>query len=112
VPRRRRDAALREEIQEALVSIAKVLERIALKLDAARTSTAATPKKATPQKAKAPKKRKLRLSPKRRAALKMHGAYIGRLRSLTLAQKKKVRALRAAKGVRPAIALAKKLGKR
>ncbi len=52
---------------------------------------------------------KLRLSPGRRAALKLQGQYMGYIRSLRPREKTRVKALRAAKGVRPAIALAKKL---
>jgi hypothetical protein len=59
-----------------------------------------------------PRGRKLRLSPARRSALKLQGQYMGRLRSLKPRQKARVKALRAAKGVRPAIAFAKRLSNR
>jgi hypothetical protein len=53
--------------------------------------------------------RKLRLSPARRASLKLQGQYMGYLRGLGVRQKARVKALRTAKGIRPAIALARKL---
>jgi hypothetical protein len=56
-----------------------------------------------------PQKRKLKLSPKRRAALKLQGSYIGYLRNLQPRQKAQVKALRAEKGFRAAITFAKRL---
>ena len=56
--------------------------------------------------------RKLRLSPARRASLKLQGQYMGYLRGLGVRQKARVKALRTTKGVRPAIALARQLGQR
>ncbi len=58
-----------------------------------------------------PKGRKLKLTSKRRAALKIQGAYIGHMRNLKAAHKAKVKALRVAKGMRAAISLAKRLAK-
>jgi hypothetical protein len=55
--------------------------------------------------------RKLRLSPARRASLKLQGQYMGYLRGLSVRQKGQVKALRTSKGVRPAIALARKLAR-
>ncbi len=52
-----------------------------------------------------------KLSPRRRAALKLHGRYIGHMRLLKPRQKARVRAIRASKGVGPAIALARKLSR-
>jgi len=60
---------------------------------------------------RAPKKRKLKLSPERRAALMLQGSYIGHLRNLKPRQKAQVKALRAEKGMRAAIAMAKRLAK-
>jgi hypothetical protein len=51
----------------------------------------------------------LKLSPKRRAALKLQGQYMGYIRNLKPRQKARVKALKAKKGYRPAIALAKRL---
>ena len=56
--------------------------------------------------------RKLRLSPARRATLKLQGRYMGHLRNLKPGQKARVKALKSAKGFLPAITLAKKLSQR
>lgn len=53
--------------------------------------------------------RRLRLSPARRAALKLQGQYMGYVRGLRPRQKTQVKAERAANGLRAAISLAKKL---
>ena len=55
----------------------------------------------------APARRTLRLSPARKAALKLQGQYMGYLRNLKPKQKAEVKALREKKGIRPAIARAK-----
>ena len=49
------------------------------------------------------------LSPKRLAALKLHGAYIGHLRHLKPKQKAQVRAVKAKQGYEAAIAAARKV---
>ena len=54
-------------------------------------------------------RRSLKLSPRRRAALKLQGAYMGFMRQLGPRQKARVKALKAAKGFPAAIALAKRL---
>ena len=58
------------------------------------------------------KKRKLKLSPKRRAALKLQGSYMGYLRNLKPRQKAQVKAVRAKRGIRAAIAVAKRMVER
>ena len=55
--------------------------------------------------------RKLTLTPARRAALKLQGQYMGYLRNLKPRQKAEVKAVRETKGIGPAIAAAKRLGK-
>ena len=57
-------------------------------------------------------RRKLRISPARRRALKLQGRYLGYMRQLKLAQKARVKALKAKKGMRAAIAMARKLAGR
>ena len=52
------------------------------------------------------------ISPRRRAALKLQGAYMGFMRQLGPRQKARVKALKAAKGLPAAIALAKTLAAR
>ena len=54
-------------------------------------------------------RRSLKLSPQRRATLKLQGAYMGFMRQLGPRQKTRVKALKAAKGFPAAIALAKRL---
>lgn len=54
-------------------------------------------------------KRRLKLSPKRRAALKLQGQYMGHLRNLRPRQKARVKSVKAAKGYASAIRLAKKI---
>jgi hypothetical protein len=51
--------------------------------------------------------RKLKLSPARRKALKLHGTYMGYVRQLKPRAKAEVRALREKKGVKVAIARAR-----
>ncbi len=55
--------------------------------------------------------RKLKLSPARRAALKLQGRYMGYMRGLKPQQKARVKALAASKGVRAAVALARQLAR-
>jgi hypothetical protein len=55
--------------------------------------------------------RKQQLSPARLAALRLQGRYMGHLRNLKPQQRKRVKALRARKGTRAAVALAKKLAR-
>lgn len=54
---------------------------------------------------------KLKLSPQRRAALKLQGQYMGNLRNLKPRQKARVRAVRKASGLRASIRLAKRLAR-
>ncbi len=54
-------------------------------------------------------RRKLKLSPARLKALRLHGKYLGYLRHLKPRQKAKVRRLRTEKGIRAAIARAREL---
>ncbi len=52
-----------------------------------------------------PRKRRLTLSPARKAQLKLQGQYIGLIRNLKPAQKAKVKAVREKKGMRAAIGI-------
>jgi hypothetical protein len=56
-----------------------------------------------------PQRRKITLTPARRAALKLQGQYMGYMRGLKPRQKSKVKQVRAAKGIRAAIAAARRL---
>jgi hypothetical protein len=51
----------------------------------------------------------MRLSPKRRAQLKLQGQYIGYVRQLTTRQRAQVKAVRERKGAPAALRLAKQL---
>jgi len=53
--------------------------------------------------------RKLNLSPKRRAQLKLQGQYMGYLRNLKPRRRSQVRKIREAKGMRAAIAKAREI---
>ena len=53
--------------------------------------------------------RKMKMSPKRRAQLKLQGQYIGYMRQLKATQRAKVRKVRNARGVEMAIRKAKEL---
>jgi hypothetical protein len=55
--------------------------------------------------------RHLNLSPKRRAALKVHGQYLGYVRQLTPRQKAQVKTVQSTRGYPAAIALARRLAK-
>ena len=60
-------------------------------------------------KSAAPTRRKIHLSPARRKALQLHGRYLGYVRQLKPRAKAQVRELRAKKGLKAAIAKARKL---
>ncbi len=51
----------------------------------------------------------MKLSPRRRAALKLQGQYMGYIRNLKPREKARVKALKRTKGFRAAIRLAKRL---
>ena len=89
-----------QTIRRSLASIARALGRLGPALEAA----ARVPRGPRPA-------RKLKLSPERMAALKLQGQYIGYIRTLPPRQKQRVQAVRAEKGIRAAIAQAKKLAK-
>jgi hypothetical protein len=57
-------------------------------------------------------RKKRNMTPARRAALQLHGRYLGHVRPLSKAAKAKVKAVRGKSGVRAAIAAAKRLAKK
>ena len=57
-------------------------------------------------------RRKLTITPKRRAQRKLHGSYIGHLRHLKPAQKLRVKAVKEKRGFEAAIRVARKLVKK
>lgn len=84
-------------VRRSLHSLERALRRLASSVGSPQSQSGAP----------APR-RKLRLSPARKAALKLQGQYMGYLRSLKPKQKAEVKALREKKGIRPAIARAKR----
>jgi hypothetical protein len=92
-------------IVTSLQSIQAALGRLAPALDGRRKTNGATPGTGTTP------GRKLKLSPARRAALKLQGQYMGYMRGLKAAQKKQVKARAAAKGIADAVGLARRLAR-
>jgi hypothetical protein len=91
-----------QSIRRSLTSVVRSLGRLGRALEA----SARTPRELEPQ------RRKLQLSPRRKAALKLQGQYIGHMRMLPARQQARVKALRRDKGVRAAIRYAQSLSKR
>ncbi|HET7291645.1 MAG TPA: hypothetical protein VFM88_04405 [Vicinamibacteria bacterium] len=97
-----RRTSVRQEfkaIRRSLSAVARAIQRLAEAAAAATGSSTAR------------RGRKLKLSPKRRAALKLQGQYMGHLRNLVPKHKSKVKAARTTQGIRSAIALARRLAK-
>ena len=90
-------------IRASLLSIVRAVQRLGPVLEAGASGVAGGSVRPA---------RKLRLSAERRAALKLQGQYMGYLRNLKPRQKAQAKALRESKGIRPAIALARRLGTR
>jgi len=103
LPRPRQKSVARnvQAIRRSLVSIARSFASLIRLLDSPGRVSNAPGRLA----------RKLRLSPARRASLKLQGQYMGYLRSVKPRQKARVKALRAKKGVRAAISLARELAR-
>ncbi len=91
-------------IGTSLQSIQASLSRLAPAFDARSLALATEVKDRAPI-----ARRKLTLSPARRAALRLQGQYMGYTRGLKPAQKKRVKALAASKGVAVAVKLARRL---
>ena len=89
-------------IRTSLSSIIRAVQRLGPVLEAAASAGAGGGARPA---------RKLKLSPARRAALKLQGQYMGYLRNLKPRYKAQAKALRETKGIRAAIVLARKLGK-
>jgi hypothetical protein len=95
-----------KELQVVRVSLAKIqraVDRLASRLRAAEASA---------RQSDGGGRRKPRLSRERRHALKLQGQYMGFVRQLGPRQKARVKAVKAAKGYTPAIALAKSLARK
>jgi hypothetical protein len=98
-------------LKKQLQSVGVTLRRLERQLLALAPAIAAAAKANAPTAASAAStvRRKLRLSPARRRALKLQGSYLGYMRQLKPALKAKVKAVKAKKGMRVAIAMARKL---
>jgi hypothetical protein len=68
--------------------------------------------RATPLPRGAGRRRPVRLTPARRAQLKLQGQYMGTMRGLTRAQKAKVKAVKERRGMEAAIKVARRLAAR
>ncbi len=92
-------------IATSLQSIKEALSRLAPALAAPRGGLA------TVEQRPPVARRKLNLSPARRAALKLQGQYMGYMRGLKPAEKNKIKAVAASKGVGAAVEAARKLAR-
>lgn len=97
----RRNDAVTEQIDAAKRALREVSRAVA--------KLAAALKRTRPP---SPKGRKLKLTPKRLAALKLQGAYIGHMRHLKPRQKAEVKAIKEKRGMEAAVGLAKRLSRR
>lgn len=107
MPKSRKKVSIGRELASArrsLRALEKSLARLAAQVRDIRRDNAATPS--------GKPRRKLKLMPARLKALRLHGRYLGYMRQLKSRAKAEVRALRAKKGVRAAIARARKLAGR
>jgi hypothetical protein len=95
------------EIRRAFTALAAAFERLGPAL-AARQAEAVASGKATTNGA-APARRRMNLSPKQRAALKLQGKYMGTMRGLKPGQRAAVKKLRAEKGIQAAIREAERM---
>jgi hypothetical protein len=86
-------------IKRALLDIRRSVSRVAV------LARRAEKRSARP----VPRQRRLTLTPKRRATLKLQGAYMGYMRQLKPVQKAKVRAVKAKSGFLAAIKLGRRL---
>ena len=101
MPKRRSSPITRQirVIRSSITALDRALARLLRSVRKADKVTAATP---------APR-RKLRLTARRKAELKLQGSYIGHLRQLGARQKMRVKDVRAKQGIRQAILLARRL---
>jgi hypothetical protein len=100
-----KSSSLKKNVQD----IGATLKRLEGQLRALVPALAKETKASVTQAVAKPARRKLRLSPERRRALKLQGSYLGYMRQLKPTQKAKVKAVKAKKGMRAAIAMARRL---
>ena len=95
---------LREKAKAAKATAKKVTTRTAATKSKAAKTTSARPAPAAAKRATASKAaRKLKITPKRKAQLKVQGTYIGLLRGLPVAEKARMKALAAKSGMAAAV---------
>ena len=90
-------------IRKSLATIDRALVQLAEKLRTASSRATAKPSKP---------RRRMTITPKRRAALKLQGQYMGYMRQLPARKKALVKAVKEKRGVEAAIAAARKLRRR
>jgi hypothetical protein len=87
-------------IRKSLRTLDRTLRRLAVSVAKVRPGPMGT------------RRRKLTLTPARRAALKLQGQYMGYMRKLKPKQKAQVKAVREKMGIRAAIGAARRMGTR
>lgn len=102
IPRPRSINAEIQTIRRSLASVVRSLARLGPAIE----------RSAREARGPQPRRRKLTLSPRRKAALKLQGQYIGHMRMLPPRQQARVKALRVSKGIHAAIRYAKSLSRR
>jgi hypothetical protein len=91
-------------IAHAFVEIERSLQQLSIRVRRAQHGAARSA--AAPERKQ---RRKLRISPKRRAQLKLQGAYMGYMRQLGPRQKAQVKAVKEKRGFEAAIKMARRL---
>jgi hypothetical protein len=92
------------QIRRAFTALATAFERLGPALAERQTEAVANGNGATPT------RRRMNLSPKQRAALKLQGKYMGTMRGLKPGQRAAVKRVRAEKGIQAAIREAERMG--
>lgn len=101
-----------KHVSDALKRREEMIHELRQRLDALERGVVSTVEKTGRKVArKVERKLKRRMSGARRAALKLHGKYLGSVRPLSKANRAKVKAIREKSGVRAAIAAAKRMTK-
>jgi hypothetical protein len=105
----RRGTTLKKNLRAIEHAFAEIERSLAHLSTRVRRAAREAVKKAGPARAK---RRTLHLTPKRRAQLKLQGAYMGYMRQLKPAQQAEIRAMKAKRGFEAAIRAARKLAVR
>ncbi len=102
--------AIRQSLINIVEIFVKVLDRACLDADGTSVRQRGSAAMAS-RSGNGRRMRSVRLSPARRAALRLQGEYMGRIRNLRPTEKARVKALRARKGIPAAIRLAARLAR-